>query len=51
MIYEGATAIIAQPLMIFPSDQLTAIDATVLNQEIVAFVGTADGKIKKVYQC
>lgn len=48
MIYEGSSTILAQPLMTFPSDQLTALDATVVNHYIVAFVGTAEGKVKKV---
>ena len=48
MIYEGSSNIVARPLMTFPSDQLTALDATIVSHYIVAFVGTAEGKIKKV---
>ena len=48
MIYEGSSSIVARPLMTFPSDQLTALDATIVSHYIVAFVGTAEGKIKKV---
>jgi hypothetical protein len=48
MIYEGSSDITSQPLITFPSDQLTSLEATVVNNYIIAFVGTADGKIKKV---
>ena len=48
MIYEGSSSIVTRPLMTFPSDQLTSLDAAVVSHYIVAFVGTAEGKIKKV---
>jgi hypothetical protein len=48
MIYEGSSNIHSPALMTFPADQLTALEATMVNRAIVAFVGTADGKIKKV---
>jgi hypothetical protein len=50
MIYEGSTNIISQPMIIFPSDQLTSLEATVVNNYIVVLTGTADGKIKKVVE-
>lgn len=34
--------------MNFSSDQLTSLEATIVNDYIVILVGTADGKIKKV---
>ncbi len=48
MIYEGPSKIISQPVITFPADQLTSLEATVINNYIVVFAGTADGKIKKV---
>ncbi len=48
MIYEGSSNIFSQPLITFPSDQLTSLEATVINNYIVVLAGTADGKIKKV---
>lgn len=48
MIYEGSSDIHSEPLITFPSDQLTSLEATVINNYIVVFAGTADGKIKKV---
>ena len=51
MIYEGSSSIIAEPLIVFPTDQLTSLQATLVHDYIVAFVGTADGKIKKVVRC
>jgi hypothetical protein len=48
MIYEGSTNIISQPIITFPTDQLTALEATVVNNYIVVLAGTANGKIKKV---
>jgi hypothetical protein len=48
MIYEGPSKIISQPVITFPSDQLTALEATVVNNYIIVLTGTADGKIKKV---
>ena len=48
MIYEGPTNIISQPIITFPTDQLTALEATVVNNYIVVLAGTANGKIKKV---
>jgi hypothetical protein len=50
MIYEGSSSILAQPLMTFPSDQLTSLEATIVDHYIVALIGTADGKIKKVLE-
>lgn len=48
MIYEGPSNIISQPVINFSSDQLTSLEATVVNDFIVVLAGTADGKIKKV---
>ena len=48
MIYEGSSKITSQPVISFSSDQLTSLEATVMDDYIVALVGTADGKIKKV---
>ena len=50
MIYEGPSKIISQPVITFPADQLTSLEATVINNYIVVLAGTADGKIKKVIQ-
>jgi hypothetical protein len=50
MIYEGPSRIISQPVITFPFDQLTSLEATVINNYIVILAGTADGKIKKVIQ-
>jgi len=50
MIYEGSSNIISQPVITFPSDQLTSLEATVVNNYIVILAGTADGKIKKVVE-
>ncbi len=50
MIYEGPSNIISQPLIVFPTDQLTSLEATVINNYIVVLAGTADGKIKKVIE-
>ena len=47
MIYEGSSNIISQPIITFPSDQLTALEATVVNNYIVVLAGTAMGKLKK----
>jgi hypothetical protein len=48
MIYEGSTNIVSQPIITFPTDQLTTLEATVVNNYIVILTGTAEGKIKKV---
>ncbi|CAF1302859.1 unnamed protein product [Adineta steineri] len=48
MIFEGSSNIISQPLITFPSDQLTSLEATVINNYIIVLTGTADGKIKKI---
>lgn len=48
MIYEGPKTINSQPLITFPFDQLTSIEAIIVNNYIVILSGTADGKIKKV---
>ncbi len=48
MIYEGSSNIHAQPIISFSSDQLTSLEAAVVNDYIVVLAGTADGKIKKV---
>ena len=48
MIYEGPSKISSQPVITFPSDQLTALEATVVKNDIVVLAGTADGKVKKV---
>ncbi|CAF2649410.1 unnamed protein product [Rotaria sp. Silwood2] len=48
MIYEGSSNIISQPIISFSSDQLTSLEATVINDYIVVLAGTADGKIKKI---
>ncbi|CAF1159331.1 unnamed protein product [Rotaria sordida] len=48
MIYEGSSDIISQPIISFSSDQLTSLEATVVNDYIVVLAGTADGKIKKI---
>jgi hypothetical protein len=50
MIYEGPSKIISQPMITFPTDQLTSLEATIINNYIVVLAGTADGKIKKVIQ-
>ncbi|CAF5163831.1 unnamed protein product, partial [Rotaria magnacalcarata] len=47
MIYEGPSNISSQPIMNFSSDQLTSLEATIVNDYIVILAGTADGKIKK----
>ena len=48
MIFEGSTNIISEPMITFLADQLTALEAAVINNYIVVLAGTADGKIKKV---
>ncbi|CAF1616037.1 unnamed protein product, partial [Adineta ricciae] len=48
MIFEGSTNIISEPMITFLTDQLTALEAAVINNYIVALAGTADGKIKKI---
>ncbi|CAF5088208.1 unnamed protein product, partial [Rotaria sp. Silwood1] len=48
MIYEGSSNIISQPIISFSSDQLTSLEATLVNDYIVILAGTADGKIKKI---
>ncbi|UJR28522.1 hypothetical protein I4U23_009760 [Adineta vaga] len=48
MIFEGPTNIISEPVITFLSDQLTALEAAVINNYIVVLTGTADGKIKKI---
>ncbi|CAM4743164.1 unnamed protein product [Rotaria magnacalcarata] len=48
MIYEGPSNISSQPIMNFSSDQLTSLEATIVNDYIVILAGTADGKIKKI---
>jgi hypothetical protein len=48
MIYEGSSDINSQPVITFLADQLTSLEATVINNYIVVLAGTADGKIKKV---
>ncbi len=48
MIYEGSSDINSQPVITFLADQLTSLEATVINNYIVVLTGTADGKIKKV---
>ena len=48
MIYEGPSKISSQPVITFPSDQLTALEATIVKNDIVVLAGTADGKVKKV---
>jgi hypothetical protein len=50
MIYEGSSNIISEPVITFPADQLTSLEATVVNNYIVVLAGTAEGKIKKVVQ-
>lgn len=48
MIYEGPSKISSQPVITFPSDQLTALQAIPVKDYIVVLAGTADGKVKKV---
>jgi len=44
----GTIPLQSSPQMVFPGTQLTAVAVTTVNEHTVAFLGTADGHVKKV---